>query len=134
MFFAIAEHIARILLASDPQWRPRGECLHDVAHSRSHFMPDYGMQIRACSSARTASPQLASHAYQEPAASPRASTSSPPSSPGFVTEAWYKEWGRYLHFASVLLDPSYYKLCILCSGGRTHAHGMAKILLCGFIV
>jgi hypothetical protein len=44
MFSAIAEHIARILLASDPRWWPFGECLHDATDSMSHFVPDYRMQ------------------------------------------------------------------------------------------
>jgi hypothetical protein len=38
-----------------------------------------------------------------------------------------------LHFTRVLLAPRFYKPCILKSSGRTHAHGMASILPCGFI-
>jgi hypothetical protein len=41
--------------------------------------------------------------------------------------------GLCLHFARVLLAPSFYKHNNLCSGGQTHAHGMVGILLCGFI-
>jgi hypothetical protein len=93
VFPAIAEHNTRILLAPGPLWCPCGEQLHDAAHSRSYFVPDYGMQMRDCSSARTASPRRASHAYQEPVASPQASTTSPPNSPWLFTEAQYKEWG-----------------------------------------
>jgi hypothetical protein len=33
----------------------------------------------------------------------------------------------------VLLAPSFYKHSILQSGGQSHAHGMAKILICVFI-
>ena len=47
MFSATAEYIAIILLASDPQWWPRGELQHNVAPSRSCFVPDYGMQTQS---------------------------------------------------------------------------------------
>jgi hypothetical protein len=128
VYSAIAEHITRILLVPGPPWWPRGEKLHDAAYSRPHFVPSYGMQMRACSSARTATPRWPSHSYQEPAASPWASIASPPNSPWLFTKTWYKEWGWYLYLARNLLSPSIYKLCILCSGGRTHAHGMAKFM------
>jgi hypothetical protein len=133
MFSATAEHIARIHLASDPQWRPRGERLHETANSRSHFVLDYKMQTQASSLACIARPRRASHSYQEHAASPRASTTSPPNSPWLFTEARYKYWRRHLHFASIFLAPSFYKLCILHYGGRSHAHGIAGTLHCGFI-
>jgi hypothetical protein len=133
VYFAIALHIARILLAPGPRWWPCGEQLHDAARSRAHFVPDYVMQIRACSSAWATSLRWASHAHQGLAASPWASTASRPNSPWFLAEARYKEWVSCLHFARVLLAPSFYKLYILWSGGRTHAHGMASILPWGFI-
>jgi 5-methylcytosine-specific restriction endonuclease McrA len=81
VYSTIAEHITRILLAPGTRWWPCGEQLLDAAHSMSHFVPDYGMQTRACSSAWAASTRRASHAYQEPAVSPRVSTASPPNSP-----------------------------------------------------
>jgi hypothetical protein len=41
--------------------------------------------------------------------------------------------GCCLHFARVLLAPSFYKHNLLQSDGRTHALGMTPILPCGFI-
>jgi hypothetical protein len=43
MFSAIAVHIAKIILASGPQWRPHGELQHNTAPNRSCFVSDYGM-------------------------------------------------------------------------------------------
>jgi hypothetical protein len=71
--------------------------------------------------------------HQGLAAAPRASIASPPNSPWFLAKARYKEWVCCLHFARVLLAPSFYKHNILKFGGWTHAHGMAWILSCGFI-
>jgi hypothetical protein len=50
VYSIIVEHVARILLASGPRWWPCGEQLHRVAHSRTHFVLDYGMHTQACSS------------------------------------------------------------------------------------
>jgi hypothetical protein len=53
--------------------------------------------------------------------------------PGTTQSHCTKSGGCCLHFARVLLAPSLYKHYNLQSGGRTHAHGMASQLLCGFI-
>jgi hypothetical protein len=63
----------------------------------------------------------------------RAGKTSPPNSTWYHTEIRYKEWGCCLYFARVLLAPSFYKHNNLESSGRTHAHGMARLLPCGFI-
>jgi hypothetical protein len=91
------------------------------------------MQIRACSSAWDSDPRRAPDAHQQRPAAPRAGTASPPNSTWYHAETRYKEWGCCLHFARVLLAPSFYKHNNLQSGGRTHAHGMASKLPCGFI-
>jgi hypothetical protein len=96
-------------------------------------VPDYGMQTRACFSTRGASLRRASDAHQQLAVAPRASTTSPPNSLRYLAETRYKEWVCCLHFARVLLAPSFYKHNILQSGGRTHAHDMVSKIPCGFI-
>jgi hypothetical protein len=91
------------------------------------------METRACSSALKTKPWQAPGAHQRRPAIAPARPTSPPNFAWYHTEAGLRGWRCCLHFARILLAPSIYKNTALHSGGRSHAHGTASQLLCGFI-
>jgi hypothetical protein len=91
------------------------------------------METRACSSVLNTKPRWAPGAHQRHPDIAPAWPASPPNSAWYHTEAGLRGWRCCLYFARILLASSIYKNTALHSGGRSHAHGMASQLPCGFI-
>jgi hypothetical protein len=91
------------------------------------------METQACSSVWNTKLRWAPGAYQRHPAIPPAQPASPPNSAWYHAEAGPNRWRCCLHLARILLASSVYKYTALHSGGRSHAHGMASQLPCGFI-
>jgi hypothetical protein len=91
------------------------------------------METRACSLVLNPKLRWAPGAHQRRPDIAPARPVAPPNSAWYHAEAGLRGWRCCLHFARILLASSIYKNTALHSGGRSHAHGMASQLPCGFI-
>jgi hypothetical protein len=136
----LMKRVASFLLASGPTWRPLLQLESRLPHSQfysgpirfpveshlllgcSHKIPNWSSFTLGLSRRCT----LASNTSSGPCSQGPSRDVLPHVAPGFLAGRGHRDWWSSPNIASILLAPRDDTLA-LCSGGRTHYQGIAKL-------